>query len=176
MNRFTKIVAAALLGLAIANAHAEILPGSQAYDVEKLVATTEKYSGLSSHGKRPAIFIVTTVEEWANIVGLKVEDAPKVLGYYQSYDRTIFIPLAVARSRMGAGVVLHEVVHFLQEENGIITPTSGIGACNRARIEKQAHGAEAAYLRDDVGNWSERLSIIEQIIDKYAERCAKEGV
>jgi hypothetical protein len=44
-NRFKAIIAAALLGLA-ATVHAEILPGSQAYDVEKLVATAEKYSGL----------------------------------------------------------------------------------------------------------------------------------
>jgi hypothetical protein len=72
-------------------------------------------------------------------------------------------------------VVLHEVVHFLQEENGIITPTAGISACNRGRIEKQAHAAEVAYLRDDVGNWSERLSNIEKIVAKYDERCAREG-
>jgi len=32
-----------------------------------------------------------------------------------------------------------------------------------------------AYLRDDVGNWSERLSNIEKIVAKYDERCAREG-
>jgi hypothetical protein len=175
MNRFTKIVAAALLGLAIANAHAEVIPGSEAYDVEKVIRLAEKYTGLSAQGKVPNVYIATTPEDWQGLTGiLSPETAANVLGHYESdhVNRTINLRLDVTRSRLGVSVILHEAVHFLQDVNGQlpINPTQ----CQRSAAEKVAHQAEIAYLKDSGLNATARVATIEKVIETYQQRCDAE--